>query len=213
MRVRMPSVAAKTISYREIFSIFPLTYPVPSPLTHPDLLNPKDIHREEDLLRNPNSFRAWWTVLQATRENYVAQQKSERGVDVPDEIRSLLGPLATPSARLSLQRLTYLYESALVHFAGSFKLWKSYLLMRMSFVCGHSVVKKRSGGKKKLPEMKDALEDEVEDLEEWEGPLDPIVGWEEWKCLIATFERALMYLPKVRDLNASRNMGNVQCIV
>jgi len=98
----MPSVATKIISYSEISSIFPLTYPVPSPLTHPDLLSPKDIHREEDLLRNPNSFRAWWTALQATRESYVAQQKAERGVNIPDEIHSLLGPLATPSARLSL---------------------------------------------------------------------------------------------------------------
>jgi hypothetical protein len=196
---KMPSVATKATSYASLSSIFPLTHPIPSPLTHPDLLAPKDIHREEDLLRNPNSFRAWWTVLQQTRENYVAQQKLERSLEIPAENRALLGPLATPSARLSLQRLTYLYESALVHFAGSFKLWKSYLLMRMSFVGGRSIIKKRAGGKKKLPEMKDALEDEVEDLEEWEGPLDPIVGWEEWKNLIATFERALMYLPKVRS--------------
>lgn len=200
----MPSVAAKTSSYADLASIFPLTHPVPSPLSHPDLLTPKDVHREEDLLRNPNSFRAWWTVLQATREGYVVQQKLERGLEIPEEIHNILGPLATPSARLNLQRLTYLYESALVHFAGSFKLWKSYLLMRMSFVCGRPVIKKRAGGKKKLAEMKDALEDEVEDLEEWEGPLDPIVGWDEWKSLIATFERALMYLPKVYGLSFVR---------
>lgn len=197
----MPSVAVKPTSYEHLAFLFPLTHPVPSPLTHPDLLTSKDLHREEDLLRNPNSFRAWWTVLQATRESHVAQQKLERAFEIPKETQTLLGPLATPSARLNLQRLTYLYESALVHFAGSFKLWKSYLTMRMSFVCGKPVVKKRAGGKKKLPEMRDALEDEVEDLDEWEGPLDPIVGWEEWKCLVATFERALMYLPKVRLVN------------
>ncbi|KXN90512.1 Pre-mRNA-splicing factor SYF1 [Leucoagaricus sp. SymC.cos] len=196
----MPSVAQKSTFDSDLSSLFPLTHPSPSPLTHPELLTPKDIHREEDLLRNPNSFRAWWTVLQATRESCVAQQKLERGLDIPEETRNLLGPLATPLARLNLQRLTYLYESALVHFAGSFKLWKSYLLMRMSFVCGRPIVKKRAGGKKKLPEMKDALEDEVEDLEQWEGPLDPIVGWEEWKSLIATFERALVYLPKLPRL-------------
>jgi pre-mRNA-splicing factor SYF1 len=193
----MPSVAAKTPSYDELRSLFPLTFPIPSPVTRPELLTPKDIHREEDLLRNPTSFRAWWTVLQATRESYVAQEKLERGLDIPTEIRAILGPLATPSARLSLQRLTYLYEAALVNFAGSFKLWKSYLLMRMSFICGKPVVKKRAGGKKKFPEMKEALEDEVDDLEEWEGPLDPIIGFEEWRSLVATFERALMYLPKV----------------
>jgi pre-mRNA-splicing factor SYF1 len=68
----------------------------------------------------------------------------------------------------------------------------------MSFVLGRPIIRKRSGGKKKFPEMKEALEDEVDDLEEWEAGLDPIVGWEEWKSLVATFERALMWLPKVR---------------
>lgn len=193
----MPSVALKATTYEDLSSLFPLSYPVPSPLTHPDLLTPKDLHREEDLLRNPNSFRAWWTVLQSTRESYAAQQKLERETHTPQETQVLLGSLATPSARLNFQRLTFLYESALVNFPGSFKLWKSYLMMRMSFVCGKPVIKKRAGGKKKLPEMKDALEDEVDDLEVWEGHLDPIVGWEEWRGLVATFERALMYLPKV----------------
>ncbi|KAF7778864.1 hypothetical protein Agabi119p4_3209 [Agaricus bisporus var. burnettii] len=187
-------------SYNSLASLFPLAYPVPSPLTHPDLLTHKDLHREEDLLRNPNSFRAWWTSLQATREACLAEQKLEGSLDVSDATRALLGPLASPLARLNFQRLTYLYESALVHFAGSFKLWKSYLTMRMSFVCGKPVTRKRAGGKKKLPEMGDALEDELEDLEKWEGPLDPIVGWEEWKLLAATFERALMYLPKLPRL-------------
>lgn len=69
--------------------------------------------------------------------------------------------------------------------------------MRMSYVLGKQVVKKRAGGKKRFPEMKDALEEEKEDLEEWEAGLDGIVGWEEWKSLVATFERALMWLPKL----------------
>jgi pre-mRNA-splicing factor SYF1 len=68
----------------------------------------------------------------------------------------------------------------------------------MSYVLGKFVQKRRAGGKKKLPEMKDALEDEKEDLEEWEGGLDPIVGYEEWRLLVATFERALMWIPNVR---------------
>lgn len=76
-------------------------------------------------------------------------------------------------------------------------MWKSYLTMRMSYVLGKQVVKKRAGGKKKFPEMKDALEEEKEDLEEWEAGLDGVVGWEEWKSLVATFERALMWLPKL----------------
>lgn len=189
----MPTLEALT-------SNFPLTFPVPTPTTHPDLISPNDLHREEDLLRNPSSFRAWWTAINNTREAFNSLQKTERAPDLPAEITALLGPLATPLARKSLQRLTYIYEAALVQFPGSFKLWKSYLQMRMSYVLGHPVSKKKSGGKKKFPEMKDALEDEREDLEQWEGGLDGVVGWEEWKSLVATFERALMWLPKVRPV-------------
>lgn len=93
--------------------------------------------------------------------------------------------------------MTYIYEAALVQFPGSFKLWKPYLQIRMSYVLGKLVHKKQAGGRKKFPEMKDALEEERESIEEWEGGLDGVVGWEEWKALVATYERALMWLPKV----------------
>ncbi|TFK42751.1 spliceosome complex protein [Crucibulum laeve] len=196
----MPSVAAISLSAEDLTSFFPLTFPIPTPKTHPDLISTKDLHREEDLLRNPTSFRAWWTALNNAREAFNAEKKLEGPLDISEEAASLLGPLASPLARVNLQRLTYLYEAALVQFPGSFKLWKAYLNMRMSFVLGKLVTRKRGGGKKKLPEMKDALEDEQEDIEEWEGALDPILGWEEWKALIATFERALMWLPKLPRL-------------
>ncbi|KII88726.1 hypothetical protein PLICRDRAFT_41946 [Plicaturopsis crispa FD-325 SS-3] len=189
----MPSLEAMT-------SYFPLTYPIPTPTTNENLISPKDVHREEDLLRNPSSSRAWWTAINTTREEFYVQQKLEQPPHLPAEIATLLGPLSTPLARTSLQRLTYIYESALVQFPGSFKLWKSYLHMRMSFVLGKLVVKKKAGGKKKFPAMKDALEEEKEDLELWEGGLDGVVGWEEWKSLIATFERALMWLPNLPRL-------------
>ena len=193
----MPSVALKMPSLESLTSNFPLTLPIPTPITHPDLITTKDVHREEDLLRNPSSFRSWWTAIGVTRDALTSFQKTQRPPDLPAEVTTLLGPLASPHARLSLQRLTYLYEAALVQFPGSFKLWKSYLQMRMSFVLGKLVVKKRSGGRKKLPDMKDALEEEKEDLEQWEAGLDGVVGWDEWKSLVATFERALMWLPKV----------------
>lgn len=179
-------------------SYFPLTFPIPSPATHPDLISTADLHREEDLLRNPTSFRAWWTALSSMRENYTTQSKTELASATPDPTTSaVLGPLALPLARHTLQRLTYTYEAALAQFPNSFKMWKSYLQMRMSFVLGKRVVRKRAGGKKKFPEMKEALEDAEEDMEEWETPLDPVVGWEEWKALVAVFERALMWIPKV----------------
>ncbi|KAJ7090252.1 hypothetical protein B0H15DRAFT_907153 [Mycena belliarum] len=196
----MPSVAPKLPSLESLRADLPLTFPVPTPATHPDLILTKDLPREEDLLRNPSSFRAWWTAINTTREAYYAQQKLEKPPAVSEETATVLGPLAAPLARISLQRLTYLYEAALAQFPSSYKLWKSYLNMRMSFVLGRLVVRKKAGGKKKFPEMKDALEEEKADLEEWEGGIDGVVGWEEWKSLVAAFERALMWQPKLPRL-------------
>ena len=187
------------VNIESLSASFPLTSPIPTPITHPSLISVKDLHREEDLLRNPTSFRQWWSAINITREAQNALLKLEPVSDIPSETRSLLGPLASPVARQSLQRLTYLYEAALVNFSGSFKLWKSYLQMRMSYVLGKQIIKKKAGGKKRLPDIKDALEEEQEDLEQWDGGLDGVVGWEEWKTLVATFERALMWLPKVRQ--------------
>ncbi|KAN0075349.1 hypothetical protein V8E55_011372 [Tylopilus felleus] len=197
----MPSVAEKSTKLESLSAPFPLTLPVPTPTTHPYLLTVQDLHREEDLLRNPSSFRAWWTAIQNTREAFNTQLREGRRANATlDESAELLGPLATPLARRSLQCLTYIYEAALVQFPGSFKLWKSYLQMRVSYVLGRLVQKKQSGGRKKFPEMKDALEEERESMEDWEGGLDGVVGWEEWKSLIATYERALMWLPKLPRL-------------
>jgi pre-mRNA-splicing factor SYF1 len=190
-----------TPTFAQLSSLFPLTHPIPNPKTHPELITSSDLHREEDLLRNPNSFRAWWSAINNVKESYSAlQKKGKQPSDLPADVTPLLGPLASPLARIYLQRLTYLYEVALQQFAGSFKLWKAYLNMRLSFVCGKLIIRKRAGGKKKFPEMKEALEEEMEDIEEWENGLDGILGWEEWKALVATFERALMWLPKVRPV-------------
>ena len=186
------------VNIESLSASFPLTFPIPTPITHPSLVSVTDLHREEDLLRNPSSFRQWWTAIHTTREAQNALLKLEPQADIAPETRALLGPLASPAARQSLQRLTYLYEAALANFTGSYKLWKSYLQMRMSYVLGKQIMKKKAGGKKRLPDIKDAIEEEQEDLEQWEGGLDGVVGWEEWRALIATFERALMWLPKVR---------------
>jgi pre-mRNA-splicing factor SYF1 len=181
---------------------FPLTFPIPTPLNRPDVLTVRDAQREEDLLRNPLSFRGWWIAIQAANDSFNARIKTSKDEAGP----SVFGPLAHPLARTALMRLTYLCESALVHFPGSFKLWKAYLQTRMNYVLGQQVVKKRAGGKRKFPDMKDALEEEKEDLVEWARGLDPIVGWEEWKALVATFERALMWLPKVCPSDAPRGL-------
>ena len=193
----MPALVMNTPSLESLPSNFPLTYPVPTPTQNSELVSTKNIVREEDLLHNPFSFRHWWTAIQNVKEASSALQKAEAPSDLAPEVAALLGPLSSPAARQSLQRQTYLYEAALAQFPGSFKLWKSYLHTRMSFVLGKLVHKKKAGGRKKFPEMREALEDEKEDLEQWEGGIDGIIGWEEWKLLVATFERCLMWLPRV----------------
>lgn len=194
-------VSAKaTSSLESLRSLFPLTVPIPLPTTHHDLLSGDDLYREEDLLHNPHSFRHWWTAITTTKETLNALQKTSSS-EFPGPVASLLGPLATPIARASLQKLTYLFEAALAHFPGSFKLWKSYLETRSWYVLGKASKPKRSGGRKKLQEMKEALEDEQAEMLTWEGGLDGVVGWEEWKSLIAVFERALTYLPNVRSIH------------
>ena len=193
----MPSVSSSKTSLEDLKALAKLTSPLPTPLIDDELLTTSDINREEDLLRNPSSFRHWWSAIQTTKDACTALQKAAPPSELEPEVAALLGPLASPVARLGLRRLTYLHESALAQFPGSFKLWKSYLHTRMGYVLGKFVQKRRAGGKKKFPDMKDALEDEKEDLEEWEGGLDSVVGFEEWKSLVATFERALMWLPHV----------------
>ncbi|KAG8815507.1 pre-mRNA-splicing factor syf1, partial [Serendipita sp. 399] len=174
-------------------ALFPLTSPIPNPVTHSSLLQPSDLSREEDLQRNAGSFRHWWTAITATKDAIVAQQKKAN--PPPPHIEKTLGLLSTPEARLGLQKLVYLYESALVHFPTSFKLWKAYLQMRCLYVLGKATKPKRAGGRKKLAEMREALEDELENAETWGSGLDGVIGWEEWKALVATFERAVIWLP------------------
>jgi pre-mRNA-splicing factor SYF1 len=65
----IPSVAQKR-NIDELASYFPLTFPIPQPTTHTDLITTKDVQREEDLLRNPTSFRAWRSAIRSTGELY-----------------------------------------------------------------------------------------------------------------------------------------------
>ncbi|KAF8699260.1 HAT (Half-A-TPR) repeats protein, partial [Rhizoctonia solani] len=175
-------------------SVLPLTVPIPSPVNNTSLLTPKDIAREEDLLRNPGSLQAWWTAIQIAKEQAIASQKTQT-LGNP-----LLGPLANPTARNNLQRLTYLFESALVHFPRSYKLWKAYLSMRTYYILGKATKQKRSGARKKYATMQEMIEEDEFDAESWEGGLNGVVGWEEWKALVGVYERALMWLPTMPRL-------------
>lgn len=104
----------------------------------------------------------------------------------------------TAAARLALQTLTSLYERALAVFPTSFKLWKSYILMRHRYILGPSVLagtKKQKSSKRKL-DVKELFEDHTVACD-WEGGLDGVVGYEEWRSLFATSERMISWLPNV----------------
>lgn len=228
-------------------SLFPLTSPIPNPLTHPEILHPDSLTTEEDLLLNPENFKTWFTHIAATKERLSIAEKAELVVEEENEDEenksaSVLGPLRsarsslppsffaliqpssgppkarpaartdaicssptscpvyrTSAARLALQTLTSLYERALAVFPTSFKLWKSYILMRQRYILGPSVL---SGQKKRVKSNLQKLD--VGDLLEenrvatdWEGGLDGIVGYEEWRSLFATTERMISWLPNV----------------
>lgn len=111
----------------------------------------------------------------------------------------------TSASRLALQTLTSLYERALAVFPTSFKLWKSYILMRHRYVLGPSVLagtKKQKSAKRKL-DVRELLE-EARVACDWEGGLDGLVGIEEWKAMFAASERMVSWLPNVRPLSCSR---------
>jgi len=200
LRVDLSSMVATTevptaSDIEELKARFPVAWPIPTPVTQSDMLAPSDLHREEDLLRNPHSFRHWWTAIQTARDSTLTELKASTPDGKEDP---LLGPLASAVVRASFQRGVYMYEAALQVFPSSFKLWKAYLTFRSLYVLGRAVKAKRAGGRKKFQPMKDELEAEFDDLERYDGGIDGIIGWDEWKSLVATFERALMHLPNVR---------------
>jgi pre-mRNA-splicing factor SYF1 len=116
-----------------------------------------------------------------------------------------LGPLASEGARRGLQELTMIFERALAIFPTSFKLWKMYMTTRQSYVLGtvtDAATKARRqhalrGARTKtdVTEMLAAAETEYQ----WEGGLDGLIGYEEWKSLFATGERMLGCLSNVSE--------------
>jgi len=95
-------------------------------------------------------------------------------------------------------------------------LWKDYLKLRSKFVLGTATKELKLGAPRKkrgeegvgrsMSEWLGAGKGEVDEIEEgerdyeehWEGALDGVVGYEEWRSLAAVHERAVMWLPNVR---------------
>ncbi|WWC95357.1 pre-mRNA-splicing factor SYF1 [Kwoniella sp. B9012] len=191
-------MSAQDTPLNSLSSRFPLTFPVPTPLTHPHLISASDLATEEDLLHNPDNLRSWLSYIHQLKERIIANEPSKADIPSPEEI--LLGPLSSHVAREGLQQLTMVYERALAVFPTSFKLWRSYYQMRQSYVLGELTssaktargqhAKRGSGFKTNVREQLEA----AEEANEWVGGLDGIVGYEEWRSLIAIGERMIACL-------------------
>ena len=213
--------------------LFPLTQPVPTPLTHPHLVPLSELGLELDLIRSGSAnFSRWVHHIANVTAGVNASEKAARGTASEQELALLGAKLATKNGREGLRRLTDIYERALAQFPGSYKLWKGYLDMRCSYVLGTPKRKLNLRAPKKkrveaanedgqgnetsylfLKYLKERRKDpetgevgeELSDAEvdvdaQWEGGLDGVVGASEWRALAGTFERALMWLPRVRRL-------------
>lgn len=205
------------ITYQDLASHFPLTVPIPTFSSHPALLVQEHLSTEHDLLRNPANLQRWKQYISQIQDEVDEGLREARGKASGVE-RMLLGDkLSSPAGREGLQRLVDVYERALAHHPRSYSLWRDYLKVRASFVLGTPAKPLKLGApRKKRGEegvgrtMTEWLEagkgGESEELEEgerdyegdWEGALDGVLGFEEWRALAATYERAVMWLPQVR---------------
>ncbi|KAK4686198.1 pre-mRNA-splicing factor SYF1, partial [Tremellales sp. Uapishka_1] len=193
-------VSASDSVVTSLSSRFPLTIPIPTPVSHPHLLHAADLATEEDLLQNPENLRSWLSYINQIKDRIskLEPPKDPHGSPSPEE--AILGPLSSNIARDGLQELVSVYERALAVFPTSYKLWRSYLLTRQSFVLGEPTEDAKKARKHQhqrgsayKTNVKEIL-DGAEDANEWKGGLDGIVGYAEWRALFATGERMLSWL-------------------
>jgi pre-mRNA-splicing factor SYF1 len=183
----------------ELSARFPLAFPIPTPASHPELIRTADLAVEEDLLHNPENQRSWLVHIAAIEKRISASLPPKNHSLSPED--RLLGPLASPAARDGFRELVMVYERALAVFPTSFKLWKAYFAMRQRHVLGEltaGAAKARKKQSKRGAGYKTNVAEMLHDAEEvnvWEGGLDGVVGYEEWRALFATGERMLAWLP------------------
>lgn len=200
-------VAPSTTLISRLSSTFPLTYPIPTPLTHPHLIHPSSIITEEDLSANSENLTAWIRYINAVRDRITKSRASNSTSDEDTSVEGkLLGPLAAKNDQLAYQELTMIYERALFIFPTSFKLWKLYIQMRQSYILGPVTAKASKAKKQNAARGAKTKTDVTECLGfaeteyEWEGGLDGVIGCDEWKSLIAAGERMIRCLPNVSEI-------------
>jgi pre-mRNA-splicing factor SYF1 len=198
--------------FNELSGLFPLTSPIRTAVTHPELVPSENLPVEHELARNPNSLPRWLQYLSSVHESVQAAERDARGTADPVDEAMLGKRLSTSAGREGLLRLTDIYERALANFPGSFKLWKAYVNMRDAYVLGDPdkaeklnlarPKRKRKEGEEErgmLDWLKEGLADEADrDIDGgWKEGLDGYVGREEWRSLAAVHERFVMWHPKV----------------
>ncbi|GAA6035486.1 hypothetical protein JCM8097_000276 [Rhodosporidiobolus ruineniae] len=209
------------VTYADLAAHFPLTVPTPSFSSHAHLVHPEHLSTEHDLLRNPSNLARWQQYIHTVQDEVDHALRDARGSASGVERMLLGGKLSSQAGREGLQRLTDVYERALQHHPRSYALWREYLAVRSSFVLGQpgkalklgAPRKKRHGGDeggegRTMTEWLEAGKGETEEIEdgerdyegEWEGALDGVLGFEEWRSLAAAFERCLMWLPQMPRL-------------
>lgn len=191
-------VDAQSSLLAELSSRFPLTVPIPTPASNPELIRTADLAVEEDLLHNRDNMRLWLNHI-ATIKDRIAKALPPKNHD-PSPEEKILGVLSYPAARDGLRELAMVYERALAVFPTNYKLWKQYFLTRQEYVLGTlsaDAVKARAHQAKRGAAYKTNVKellDDAEDTNIWEGGLDGVVGFEEWRALFATGERMLAWL-------------------
>lgn len=125
------------------------------------------------------------------------------------------GKLSSRAGQVGLRRIVDAYERALNLFPTYYPLWSTYLSLRSEYVLGTAgkTLQLNKPRSKYATErnMNDFLragkDDQVKEIEDGERDVESewkegeavggVLGFEEWKSLVAVHERALMVFPRV----------------
>lgn len=193
-----------------------ITFPLPTIHSVPSLIPSVQFPAELELLKNPLQLNKWLDYINVVKESVRTNELASRGEGFElDSTTGLDGRLSTPMGREGLKRMVDVYERALSHFPTSFTLWSHYLATRSGYILGTATqtlklnapksnyAQERSmndylrAGKGQVPEL-EAGERDVESGWTTEDSLNSLLGFDEWRSLVAVHERALMWLPNVR---------------